>query len=96
MQYIDNNQQNNKKTLLLNASDKETNWMEVVYILNCSTELNYTFLSLCYAGDRIYGRVLWSPEQDLKDAYTLVLEKVFICAGKRSKILLLSSPFKNW
>ncbi|XP_053388167.1 extracellular matrix organizing protein FRAS1-like isoform X2 [Mercenaria mercenaria] len=33
-------------------------------------------------GDKIYGRVLWSPEQNLKDAYTLLLEKVFICAGR--------------
>ncbi|KAH3869870.1 hypothetical protein DPMN_033043, partial [Dreissena polymorpha] len=32
-------------------------------------------------GDRIYGRVMWSPEQDLKSAYTLSLEKVFICTG---------------
>ncbi|KAL4240400.1 Extracellular matrix protein fras1 [Mactra antiquata] len=32
-------------------------------------------------GDKIYGRVFWSPEQDLKDAYSLNLEKLFLCAG---------------
>ena len=33
------------------------------------------------SGQKLYGRVLWSPEQDLKSAYKLMIEKVFICAG---------------
>ncbi|XP_035826399.1 extracellular matrix protein FRAS1 [Aplysia californica] len=33
-------------------------------------------------GQKLYGRVLWNHEQDLKTAYRLVLEKVYLCTGR--------------
>ncbi|XP_062899606.1 extracellular matrix protein FRAS1 isoform X1 [Mobula hypostoma] len=33
-------------------------------------------------GQRLYGRVLWNPEQNLNAAYRLQLEKVYLCTGK--------------
>ncbi|XP_076458587.1 LOW QUALITY PROTEIN: extracellular matrix organizing protein FRAS1-like [Babylonia areolata] len=32
-------------------------------------------------GQNLYGRVLWSPSQDLKTAYKLSIEKVYLCTG---------------
>ncbi|WAQ95604.1 FRAS1-like protein [Mya arenaria] len=37
-------------------------------------------------GDQLYGRVLWSPEQDLQAAFSLALERVYICAGRDGHI----------
>jgi len=34
-----------------------------------------------FAGEHVYGRVFWSPQQDLRDSYKLSLDQVFICAG---------------
>ncbi|KAM8885583.1 extracellular matrix organizing protein FRAS1 isoform 1-T2 [Spinachia spinachia] len=33
-------------------------------------------------GQTLYGRVLWSPEQNLNAAYKLQLEKVYLCTGR--------------
>ncbi|XP_071043236.1 extracellular matrix organizing protein FRAS1 [Parasteatoda tepidariorum] len=33
-------------------------------------------------GDRIYGRVFWSPDQGLDSAYELSINEVIICSGK--------------
>nr|XP_039273813.1 extracellular matrix protein FRAS1-like [Styela clava] len=33
-------------------------------------------------GQTIFGRVLWSPDQDLHNAYKLQLEKVYLCTGR--------------
>ncbi|KAM7391087.1 hypothetical protein PAMP_021803 [Pampus punctatissimus] len=33
-------------------------------------------------GQTLYGRVLWSPEQNLNAAYRLQLEKVYLCTGR--------------
>ena len=38
-------------------------------------------VSLC-AGQTLYGRVLWNPEQNLNAAYKLQLEKVYLCTGR--------------
>ena len=37
---------------------------------------------LLILGQKLYARVLWSPEQDLKSAYKLTIEKVFLCTGR--------------
>lgn len=34
------------------------------------------------AGQILYGRVLWHPEQNLNAAYKLQLEKVYLCTGR--------------
>ncbi|NXA30673.1 FRAS1 protein, partial [Ibidorhyncha struthersii] len=34
------------------------------------------------AGQILYGRVLWNPQQNLNAAYKLQLEKVYLCTGK--------------
>ena len=34
------------------------------------------------AGQTLYGRVLWNPEQSLNAAYRLQLEKVYLCTGR--------------
>ncbi|CAN0438603.1 unnamed protein product [Lampetra planeri] len=33
-------------------------------------------------GQTLYGRVLWNPDQNLKSAYKLQLEKVYLCTGR--------------
>ncbi|ESO99609.1 hypothetical protein LOTGIDRAFT_173674 [Lottia gigantea] len=33
-------------------------------------------------GEKIYGRVLWNPDQDLKSAYQLSIQKVYLCTGR--------------
>uniref|UniRef100_A0AAY4BT87 VWFC domain-containing protein n=1 Tax=Denticeps clupeoides TaxID=299321 RepID=A0AAY4BT87_9TELE len=33
-------------------------------------------------GQTLYGRVLWNPDQNLKTAYKLQLEKVYLCTGR--------------
>ncbi|GFR80624.1 extracellular matrix protein FRAS1-like [Elysia marginata] len=33
-------------------------------------------------GQKLYGRVLWNPDQDLSSAYRLSLEKVYLCTGR--------------
>ena len=37
---------------------------------------------LSLAGQTLYGRVLWNPEQNLNAAYKLQLEKVYLCTGR--------------
>ncbi|KFM66224.1 Extracellular matrix protein FRAS1, partial [Stegodyphus mimosarum] len=37
-------------------------------------------------GDDVYGRVFWSPAQQLKSAYQLVINEVILCAGKNGYI----------
>lgn len=34
------------------------------------------------AGQTLYGRVLWNPEQNLNAGYRLQLEKVYLCTGR--------------
>jgi len=33
-------------------------------------------------GDRVYGRVLWHPSNDLSPGYQLWIEKLYLCAGR--------------
>lgn len=40
------------------------------------------FLFCPPAGQTLYGRVLWNPEQNLNAAYKLQLEKVYLCTGR--------------
>lgn len=37
-------------------------------------------------GQHLYGRVMWSPSQDLKTAYRLSVEKVYLCTGSNGYI----------
>lgn len=34
-----------------------------------------------YKGQKIFGRVLWNPDQDLSSAYKLSIKKVYLCTG---------------
>lgn len=43
---------------------------------------------LLSAGQNLYGRVLWSPSQDLKAAYKLTIEKVYLCTGTKGTLFL--------
>lgn len=45
-------------------------------------EFNLTVFLPTSAGQILYGRVLWNPEQNLNAAYKLQLEKVYLCTGK--------------
>ncbi|XP_050394788.2 extracellular matrix organizing protein FRAS1 [Patella vulgata] len=60
---------NNRKMFLL---DPKTDMMEAE-----DWEFNGSFLP----GEKIYGRVLWNPDQDLKSAYNLGIQKVYLCTG---------------
>lgn len=40
------------------------------------------FIVWYYAGQTLYGRVLWNPDQNLNSAYKLQLEKVYLCTGR--------------
>ncbi|KAK3090989.1 hypothetical protein FSP39_016284, partial [Pinctada imbricata] len=37
-------------------------------------------------GQKLYGRVLWNPSQDLRSAYKLSIEKVYICTGSNGYV----------
>ncbi|XP_056274598.1 extracellular matrix protein FRAS1 [Pseudoliparis swirei] len=45
-----------------------------------ATEMDYK--GAFSMGQTLYGRVLWSPEQNLNAAYRLQLEKVYLCTGR--------------
>ncbi|KAG1714495.1 Extracellular matrix protein FRAS1 [Nymphon striatum] len=44
------------------------------------------FKGIFSEGDFVYGKVSWSPEQNLESAYKLVIDKVFLCTGQNGKI----------
>lgn len=66
--------------------DSEDVW-QILSVLDTSSSLTSesnlvgVFLSI-FAGQILYGRVLWNPEQSLHSAYKLQLEKVYLCTGK--------------
>jgi hypothetical protein len=33
-------------------------------------------------GERVYGRVLWHPSNELSPGYRLSIEKLYLCAGR--------------
>ena len=49
-----------------------------IYFLNLAVK----FYKPRFPGQTIYGRVLWNPDQDLKGAYRLYLDKVYLCTGR--------------
>ncbi|XP_067131538.1 extracellular matrix organizing protein FRAS1-like isoform X3 [Centruroides vittatus] len=61
---------NDEKTFMLNPYSSSTNLYELDY------------KGIFFRGQTVYGRVLWNPNQDLKSAYSLRIEKLFICAGR--------------
>ncbi|XP_023218012.1 extracellular matrix protein FRAS1-like [Centruroides sculpturatus] len=61
---------NDEKTFVLNPYASSTNLYELDY------------KGIFFRGQTVYGRVLWNPDQDLKSAYSLRIEKLFICAGR--------------
>lgn len=38
------------------------------------------------SGQTLFGRVMWSSDQDLKSAYKLRIEKVYLCTGRNGYI----------
>lgn len=50
--------------------------------LNASVHSRKPVPLLPPAGQTLYGRVLWNPEQNLNAAYKLQLEKVYLCTGR--------------
>lgn len=48
---------------------------EVTDLTNVDVEGMYS------PGQTVYGRVMWDPAQDLDSAYSLLIQKLFICAG---------------
>ncbi|XP_069782867.1 extracellular matrix organizing protein FRAS1 [Narcine bancroftii] len=61
---------NNEKVFMMDPSEAEMSL----------TEMDYK--GAFSMGQRLYGRVLWNPEQNLNSAYRLLLEKVYLCTGK--------------
>ncbi|XP_038647741.1 extracellular matrix protein FRAS1 [Scyliorhinus canicula] len=61
---------NNEKVFMMDPSETEMSLAEMDYKGAFSM------------GQRLYGRVLWNPEQNLNSAYRLQLEKVYLCTGK--------------
>jgi len=41
-----------------------------------------------HSGDRVYGRVLWHPSNDLSPGYQLRIEKLYLCAGREGFVPL--------
>lgn len=41
-----------------------------------------------YLGEKVYGRVFWSPEQELESAYQLKINEVLLCTGKNGFVPL--------
>ena len=33
-------------------------------------------------GEQVYGRVLWHPSNELSPGYRLIIEKLYLCAGR--------------
>ncbi|XP_059502133.1 extracellular matrix protein FRAS1 isoform X2 [Stegostoma tigrinum] len=61
---------NNEKVFMMDPSKTEMSMAEMDYKGAFSM------------GQKLYGRVLWNPEQNLNSAYRLQLEKVYLCTGK--------------
>ncbi|GIY35545.1 extracellular matrix protein FRAS1 [Caerostris darwini] len=61
---------NNENVFLLNPFENSPNFQYIEYKEAFSK------------GDKIYGRVFWSPKQGLESAYRLNINEVIICAGK--------------
>lgn len=51
-------------------------------VKECLTRMLMSVSLLPSAGQTLYGRVLWNPEQNLNAAYKLQLEKVYLCTGR--------------
>ncbi|XP_048248290.1 extracellular matrix organizing protein FRAS1-like isoform X2 [Haliotis rufescens] len=68
----------------LNTDFQLTNNLKMFLLSPNSTEASqddWDFNGAFSPGQKIYARVLWSPEQDLKTAYKLGIEKVYLCTG---------------
>nr|XP_026692904.1 extracellular matrix protein FRAS1 isoform X2 [Ciona intestinalis] len=61
---------NNDKVFMMNPEDFDREMTE------------YDYTGAFTKGQTIFGRVLWTPSQDLKSAYKLQLEKVYLCTGR--------------
>nr|CAB3247083.1 extracellular matrix protein FRAS1 [Phallusia mammillata] len=61
---------NNEKVFMMDPQTYDNNMKELDYTGTYSK------------GQTIFGRVFWTPDQDLKNAYRLQLEKVYLCTGK--------------
>ncbi|KAL5018413.1 hypothetical protein ScPMuIL_004135 [Solemya velum] len=69
----------------LNTQFELTNNKHMFLLDPVKTDLSlaeYDYSGTFSQGQKIYGRVLWDPEQDLKHAYQLTIEKVFLCTGR--------------
>lgn len=53
----------------------------LTFLCSCTHVKKNVYL-LPPAGQTLYGRVLWNPEQNLNAAYKLQLEKVYLCTGR--------------
>lgn len=53
----------------------------LTFLCSC-THMKKNVSLLPPAGQTLYGRVLWNPEQNLNAAYKLQLEKVYLCTGR--------------
>ncbi|XP_041363241.1 extracellular matrix organizing protein FRAS1-like isoform X2 [Gigantopelta aegis] len=65
---------NNRKMFLLNPTTDQV------------TSEDWDFNGAYSEGQTIYGRVLWNQQQDLKEAYKLNIEKVYLCTGANGYI----------
>ncbi|CAK8671603.1 unnamed protein product [Clavelina lepadiformis] len=64
---------NNEKVYMMDPKDYEQ-------------DTNYDYTGSFTKGQTIFGRVLWTPDQDLKSSYRLQLEKVYLCTGRDGNI----------
>ncbi|XP_038060993.1 extracellular matrix protein FRAS1-like [Patiria miniata] len=60
---------NNEKVFLMNPNDAAMSLQEM------------DFKGSFAKGQKIFGRVLWNPDQDLDRAYKLQIEKLYLCTG---------------
>uniref|UniRef100_H2Y542 Calx-beta domain-containing protein n=1 Tax=Ciona savignyi TaxID=51511 RepID=H2Y542_CIOSA len=61
---------NNEKVFMMDPTESNQEMRE------------YDYTGAFTKGQTIFGRVLWTPSQDLKSAYKLQLEKVYLCTGR--------------
>lgn len=67
---------NDKNLFLLNPFEKYPNFQYIEYKGAFSK------------GENVYGRVFWSPEQELESAYQLKIKEVMLCTGKNGFVPL--------
>ena len=75
-----NDERNAMYSFIIEMDNQMKSYCELPGTHNVDVHVILMFFKI-NSGQTVYGRVSWNPEQDLKSAYKLSIQKVYLCAG---------------